>query len=101
MLDNQIQTCYNHGMNTWEHTLYFKDFYHNENFTISEKAEKVIVLFQNLLNKNETLLDDWNADDILLAFDEAKDDNDAETFDNAMAQLYDFADFHRIWIATV
>lgn len=60
-------------------------------------------LFKNLVEKNQEL-DDSNAtefsDDILLVFDEAKDSNDVEVFDEAMERLYNFADYHRILIKT-
>jgi len=92
-------------MPTWDATLSFKDFYHDDELSIAEKAEKVsnaiIAKFASILDSDT---DDFDEDLDSLTTDfqnlSAYDKAEADHFDNIMSGLYDWADWNRVWIET-
>jgi len=92
-------------MPTWDATLSLKDFYHDDELSIAEKAEKVSNVirakFANVLDNDK---DNFDEDLDSLAADfrriSAHDRVTANHFDNIMSDLYDWADWNRVWIET-
>ena len=92
-------------MPTWDATLSFKDFYHDDELSIAEKAEKVsnaiTAKFASILDSDK---DNFDEDLDLLVRDfsnlSAYNKAEADHFDNIMSDLYDWADWNRVWIET-
>ena len=92
-------------MPTWDATLSFKDFYHDDELTIARKAEQVsnaiIAKFASILDSDKDNFDE-DLDSLYLDFRSlsAYDKAEADHFDNIMSDLYDWADYNRVWIET-
>jgi hypothetical protein len=92
-------------MATWDTTLRLKDFYHDDELTIAQKAEKVsnalIAKFSTILDSDKDNFDE-DLDSLVTDFQSlsAFDKVEANHFDNIMSDLYDWADWNRVWIET-
>jgi hypothetical protein len=92
-------------MPTWDATLSFKDFYHDDELSIAEKAETasktIIAKFASRLDSDKDNFDE-DLDGIAADFQSISAYNKVETkhFDNIMSALYDWADWNRVWIET-
>jgi hypothetical protein len=92
-------------MATWDATLNFKDFYHDDELSIAEKAERVskaiIARFAKILDSDSDIFDE-DLDSLVLDFSNLSAYGRAEAshFDNIMSDLYSWADYNRVWIET-
>ncbi len=75
----------------WTTSYDFTPFYHNDNFSVKEKGRKIV----DLIKIDE---DDYEIEDILELI---KDATDEVEFDEAMENLYFWADCNLVWIKTI
>jgi hypothetical protein len=65
--------------------------------TVEQVSANVHSILRNFVDANPDL-DCYDIEDTI---DSLKYCNDADDFDNLMADLYDFADYNRLWIDTM
>ena len=80
---------------TWRYSINVKQYLRQED-PVSLVAANVQRELQRL--PGTLRAQSWAFDDIITGFEEAGEENDVELFDNALADLYDWADEHRVWL---
>jgi len=99
-------------MPRWDYTIQAKDLLTHsqddeENTKVALDSAPIMVgRIKKLIEKLQKHADDnyWIIDDldrVVWAFEDVKDNNEGdplETFNDALAQLYDVGDQHRIWV---
>jgi hypothetical protein len=87
-------------MVNWKYTVNLSDFYHNDSFTIKQKAKLVAKRLMLVYQKTASI----HLEDIISNFNDfatCSDDLNVNDFDELMEELYDYADRdHMIWIKT-
>ena len=83
-------------------------FLRNDDLTVREKAEQLGTVLNRFIERQERLGDRQQVDPIGLevwAMDMAnlgeQDEVNPDEFDEVMSEIYDWADFERVWIKTL
>ena len=81
-------------LRNWKHTINFKYFWDDDEISITEKGR----LASKELNKLEKHFpNDYELED---AIDNFCDVSEISEFDSVLSNLYDWADYNSVWIAT-
>ncbi|UDL16655.1 hypothetical protein SEA_ATUIN_262 [Arthrobacter phage Atuin] len=81
----------------WNHDLNISDFFHDDDLTITEKAEKISERL-----KSRPWFDGLTyKEDLEGLLEELTDMEDADDFDMIWDQMYDIFDAERIWVRTL
>ena len=94
-------------MTHWKSRIELSHFYH-ANIPICDKAKRVSRELLRFVERQEGLppvrqLDYMTAEELACDFQRLSEDEDttADDFDVIMSDLYDWADFERVWINTI
>ena len=86
----------------WRLTLDVKDFYHDDDVPLEEKAEMMCTRLNARIVPDHR---DFSYHEVYEAFEDLSlaDSGELETsdFDEAMSMLYDWADAERVWVVTL
>ena len=92
-------------MPTWNHTVNLSPHYHSDTISLQEKGKLVAKELRKLMHRS--FKDDYDLSEIIEMFECILEDDDIEDdftpledFDARMFDLYEFADYNRIWINT-
>ena len=84
------------SLRRWSHSINIKQFL--------KEGEQVSSIVTNVkreldrLPESLRLSDTWAWDEIIEGFDEAAEEENVELFDDALSNLYDWADENRVWL---
>jgi hypothetical protein len=82
-------------MTTWNHTIRVSGVFHNDDLPFEVKRDRIVSRLNPLKDK---FPEDWDLEDVILSLSEAEDAND---FDLAWDDFYNWADDNRVWVETV
>ena len=92
-------------MPTWNHTVSLAPYYHSDMLSLQEKGKLVAKELRKLMQRS--FKDDYDLLGIIESFEYIISDEDieddftpVEDFNARMFDLYEFADYNRIWIST-
>lgn len=84
-------------MSKWNHSLPLVDIFHDETMAFVDKRSAIVErIRESSFYTGEDL--DWELDEIVMALDEAEDEDD---FNMVWDEFYDWCDAHRVWVATL
>jgi hypothetical protein len=78
----------------WLHKLQLADVFHNETYTREQRRDEIVKRIKAAPFYDE---DDY---DLFYIVDELADTDTAEWMDQVWDAFYDWADEHRVWVAT-
>lgn len=82
-------------LNTWTHRLNLADVFNDENRTFEQRRDEIARRIKAAPFYNTS---NYELVDIV---EELGDSLDVDEFDGAWDRFYDYADTHRIWVATI
>lgn len=85
-----------HGKPIWSHTIDVSAVFHDDDLNFMEKRDRIV----DILRRSDWFdhEDEWS--DLHEAIDNIADAEDVDVFDNWWDELYDLADYARVWIKT-
>jgi hypothetical protein len=84
------------GLPLWERTVNLREVFHNEEMTFEQRRDAIV----RILRASPWLAGRGEFDALVEIVDLLADACDAEEFDGWWSELYDHADYDRVWIAT-
>lgn len=84
------------GKPVWEHTIDLSDVFHNDQLTFEQRRDEIV----RRLRAHRWVADRDEFDDLVEIVDNLADAADTEEFDGWWSDLYDHADYDRVWIET-
>ncbi|MFX0139128.1 MAG: hypothetical protein ACFFDN_36135 [Candidatus Hodarchaeota archaeon] len=94
-------------MNKWKHILDFKYFWDSDSLSVKEKADLAIKELDKLLKHFKNDEDAfYELEEIIEDFKNVSGDGTSEftiteDFDSRMYDLYNWADYNRVWVKTL
>jgi len=89
-------TLRSQGRPIWAHTIDFSSVFHNDDLTFTEKRDQIVAILRR--SAWFTAEDEWS--ELHEIVENIADSEDADEFDNWWDELYDRADYDRVWIKT-
>lgn len=83
-------------MKPWKHKVYLGDMFHDDDLSLSEKAQTIATRLARFAGDD----DDAMLDELLEELCDAGHEGDVQWFDNVWSGIYDWADEERVWIDT-
>ena len=80
----------------WSHTIDVSDVFRNNNITFGEKRDRIA----RILRRSDWFEHEGEWSDLHEVVDNISDAEDREVFDSWWDELYDLADYARVWIRT-
>ena len=84
------------GKPIWTYTLNFSDVFHNDNLEFEEKLERIV----NIIKRSRWYLNQDGYSELHYLIDDLADSVDEDEFNEYWDNLYDLADYDRVWINT-
>lgn len=84
------------GKPIWDRKIRLADVFHNDALTFEQQRDAIVKRIRSsgwLDGKDEF-------DDLVMAVEELAETDDVKRFDSVWSQIYDHADYDRVWIAT-
>lgn len=90
-------------MARWNKTIDFKSFWHDEDLSLSQKADKIADQLYAFYKANPEYYNVASIDAIADDFKAyaQRDDDDPDAIDDILDDMYDWADGNSVWIATI
>lgn len=85
------------GQPGWAQRIYLGDVFHNEDLTFVQRRDAVM----RRLRASRWVRDSGDDTALTMLLDDLAEAADAEEFDEVWDEIYDIADYDRVWIDTV